>query len=103
MKLANDARSGDQLSLPTRHRLSPIGVIGVSVPIHNFPPRSTTGAGPNHGLSLMYRPASFASAGFEPGRGVPEPSRTYAFGPQLASLTPLWFRSNIRVKRRKVG
>ena len=32
MKLAKDARSGDQLCSPTRHRFLPIEAIGVSVP-----------------------------------------------------------------------
>ena len=79
--------------------------IGVSVPIHSLPPRSTTGDGPNQGLSLMYLPANLASSGSDAGRDASVPARAYEFGPQFTSLTepPLRSEHQTVVAKRRVG
>src|SRR5215213_290368 len=100
MKLAKLARSGVQLSSPTRHRLSPIRVMGVSVPSHNLPPRSTTTVVPHQGLSLTYRPVKRASAGSEAGAVQPAPCLTKVLPPQLTPTTRPLLRSNLKVNCR---
>src|SRR5436190_3438876 len=103
MKLAKDARSGDQLCSPTRHRFLPIEAIGVSVPSHSLPPRSTTLAAPTQGLSLTYRPASLASAGSLAGTEPTTAPLRYVEGPQLAPVILAPFRSNMSEKLRNAG